>query len=236
MGEGEARRVVGVSEKVFGVGREKRRLLQFYWVKPMNDAAEECFRRSSERTFISSDTLSNTIQRSKTLKGHYGGHIDQARVHSRKCGSQATPTGVADAGSILCVQKHNPLNKERNHNVERGCSYRALGLHLSIEDHQFHVTSGSRSVSFDIPGGCLVVSEWSGGDLEMVTGEAIFEPNEDAEPSYLIEFMCSPLSLNVEPVDPSEKKIISLMDQLLIILSLTLLHLFWTWISSVFAS
>ncbi|KAK1284136.1 hypothetical protein QJS10_CPB21g01568 [Acorus calamus] len=205
----------------------------------MNDAAAECFREIVREDFhFFRDTMEGISTKLESIAENVGQILSQHMTLKKPSDAD----GVANAGSILCVQKHNSLNKERNHNVERGCSYRALGLHLATEDLQFRVTSGSRSVSFDVPGGCLVITvgeqlqEWSGGDLEMVTGEAIFEPNEDAKPSYLIEFMCSPSSLNVEPVNPSEKKIISLMDQLLIILSLTFLHLFWTWISSVFAS
>lgn len=78
----------------------------------------------------------------------------------------------------------------------------------------------------------FIDQEWSNGDLEFVIGEPMFEPGIDADPSFTLEFMCSP-PLNRELGRAT--KTISLMDQLLIALISLSLYSILTYIFSIFA-
>lgn len=68
--------------------------------------------------------------------------------------------------------------------------------------------------------------------MEFVIGEPMFEPGIDADPSFTLEFMCSP-PLNRELGRAT--KTISLIDQLLIALISLSLYSILTYIFSILA-
>ncbi|KAJ8649775.1 hypothetical protein MRB53_002798 [Persea americana] len=161
--------------------------------------------------------------------------------HIRKTHQKKVP----ETESVLCLHKYSHKKLEEGNSsfemqVEKDdqecCTSHALSLHLCCEDLQFRICSQKASVSFNVVAGAIVITvgeqlqEWSHGDLEFVIGEPVFEPGIDADPSFTLEFMCSPPSLNHKLSHVT--KTISLVDQMLIALITLFLYSILTYISS----
>ncbi|XP_058075311.1 uncharacterized protein LOC131223817 [Magnolia sinica] len=151
---------------------------------------------------------------------------------------------IEERESVLCIHKYNSNDVRDGSPLLDGQSEivedlpHALILHLSNSDLEFRVQSRNPSFSFSATAGAIIVTvgghlqEWSQGEFKSVIGEPIFEPSIDANPSFSIEFASSPSSINHKLVHVA--KTLSLMDQMLITLAITILYICFTYVYTKF--
>ncbi|GAB2300769.1 hypothetical protein Dimus_034805 [Dionaea muscipula] len=129
--------------------------------------------------------------------------------------------------SIISLYRYNDMNPSLLVSSEdnRESYDHALSLHLAMERGEFYVQTEKGPLSFTTDPETIVVTigdqlrEWSSRDFKSVKGELIFDPYlHEMEASYSIELKCSPLNLNFGYGKKVNKKIISLADQVLIVL------------------
>ncbi|KAK7294845.1 hypothetical protein RJT34_17742 [Clitoria ternatea] len=115
----------------------------------------------------------------------------------------------------------------------------ALRFYLPMERCIFYVQTERGPLSFDAGPENIVVTVgkqlevWSDGAFKFVPGEMIFMPSfQSSHASFSIELMCSAASSNQNQNLDNSDKIISLTDQILIVLCLAFLYKFLYFIFS----
>ncbi|GMY34355.1 1-aminocyclopropane-1-carboxylate oxidase [Fagus crenata] len=150
-----------------------------------------------------------------------------------------------EVGSVCCLYKHSRnVPADRWYDVIRmmirGTDYsHALCLHLCEGSSEFHVYSKKGWVSFSPDKDALIISVGdqiqasSGGHHKHVIGRPIYE--DEKEDTISMAFLCSPPSTNTTSYSKTNKgKTISLGQQALLALILTLIYQFFVYICKKF--
>ncbi|CAL9177050.1 unnamed protein product [Musa hybrid cultivar] len=206
---------------------------EFYWYRSRSPEMEQLLQRTwpdSYRTLR--ERMENVAARLETVAECI------ANILSKHFVSQ-TPSRVGEIHSILCLRKyesHHSRSNMREFSDAKSLSSHALSLHISGDDHEFCIRCPEGSAIFEMSAGDIVVTigkplqEWSNGELKIASGEPLFQPTDNPFPSFTLEYMCSPLVLSHEPEHGT--KTISLIDQLLIVLVLSLIYSLWSCVFS----
>ncbi|XP_010922721.1 uncharacterized protein [Elaeis guineensis] len=242
----EVRAAIEAGGAVFGVPGELGRCLgrrdgigeEFYWMRPISSEDEKVleealrdtyrtFREKMENVAVKMEMVAESI--SKVLSEHF---------KNQRCSME-----IASNPSILCLRKYDyndiQANQSENSHAKSLHSH-ALSLHISDDDHKFWIRSPGSSACFELPAGSMLVTtgrklqEWSNGEFKSATVEKLFDLSDDPNPSFSLEFMCTPLVLCHEPYHEIKK--VSIVDQLLIVLLLFFFYNLWTWISFKFTN
>ncbi|KAG1338136.1 hypothetical protein COCNU_04G004420 [Cocos nucifera] len=242
----DVRAAIEAGGGVFGVPGELGRWLgrrggigeEFYLMRPMSSEDDKVlekalretyrtFREKMENVAVKMEMVAESI--SKVLSEH---------LKNQRCSME-----IASNPSILCLRKYgcNDIQANQSENSHaKSLHSHALSLHISDDNHKFWIRSPGGSACFELPAGSILVTigrklqEWSNGEFKSATGETLLDLSADPNPSFSLEFMCTPLVLRHEPYHEIKK--VSIVDQLLIMLLLFLFCNLWIWISFKFTN
>uniref|UniRef100_A0A1D1ZDD0 Beta-amylase 1, chloroplastic n=1 Tax=Anthurium amnicola TaxID=1678845 RepID=A0A1D1ZDD0_9ARAE len=248
--EGEVRAAMEAAEGVFRVAGDGRGALgryfrrrggareEFLWFRPASPAEEAALLRvcpGSYSTFR--ERLENMCTKLERIAESIGEilSVSMEFPHNEARAEKIPP-------AVLCSRKYsfhhfgNPSSSvNAGEEAAMASPPHALSLHLLGDNREFVILSEEGSVPFPVPSGSIVVTlnkdyfqEMRNDEFKGVDGEPIFELSSALGPSFSLEYMCSPTSLFHR--SEHSMKTVSLLDQLLTALVLTLLHKLWVWI------
>lgn len=236
LGGEELRSAIEVGRKVFLIGEEKRKGMmkerfghgeggeeEFYWTRNMGsdaglaeawpDTEEDgyrIFRETMQNVFTRLEVVSESVY--KILSENIGEHSKLRNLHKTQ--------------SVLCLRKYN--NSQHSKTGSSKCYQSHILSLLAGDCHKWCLRSQEGSYSFTLPAGFVLITiskpfqEQCDGELKSYTGEIHPECSNDQPDPLLLEFMFSPPAIYQEPEHIS--RIISLVDQLLVMLSFALLY------------
>lgn len=234
----EVRAAIEAGGGVFGASGELGRWLgqrngtgdEFYWRQSMRSEDERVLQAALPGTYWTFREKMENITAKMEMVAESISKVLSEHIKSQRCSME-----IADNPSILCLRKYNTNDIQANRNENspaKSLHSHALNLHISGDDHEFWIRSPGGSACFNMPAGSILVTlgrqlqEWSNGEFKSATGEMLFEPSDDPNPSFSLEFMCTPLILRHE-LDHEIKKV-SIVDQLLIMVLIFFFYNFWT--------
>ncbi|CAL5192448.1 unnamed protein product [Lathyrus oleraceus] len=169
--------------------------------------------------------------------------VEQVILALKQDASQDFKERIQETESVVCLCRYPhdsaPKRNERVSDKTKGvlCEH-ALRFYLPMEHCIFYVQTERGPLSFDAGPEHIVVivgkqlEEWSNGVFKCVPGEMIFMPSfHSSNASFSVELTCL-ASSNLNQILYNFDKIISLNDQILIVLCLVFLYKFLYFIFS----
>ncbi|XP_054781659.1 uncharacterized protein LOC129288879 [Prosopis cineraria] len=224
------------SVKEFGAFRIKGHGITAQELAKMEEEAQEAAAPNAGRVIPCVHCRQGTLQfiasKSFGLHSHPNFWIPMGRVASRLDSiveqvSAALQQLKQDTESVisLCRHPHGNVSESDDTDDERWCDY-ALRFYLPLQQCIFYVQSGRGPLSFDAGPDTIVVTvgrqlqEWSCGQIKSVAAEMIFMSGFQSKQAALSVELKLFRSLN------KSHKMLSLSDQILILLCLSFLYNF----------
>ncbi|XP_072997090.1 uncharacterized protein [Typha latifolia] len=240
----ELRSAIEVGGGVFGIPEERKREMgrcfgrrdgiseRFFWCRMASSETHRSYRVLEEAlpdTYqILRENMENIAVKMETVAECI------ATILSKNVKKQSHSMPFNKATSILCLTKYDSGNLQGNQSkfdaADTPQSY-ALTLHLSGCDEEFCLRTPECSTSFKVSAGSTLVTigkqfqDWSNGELKNAMGEMLINMARKSTPLITMEFFYSTESLYHE-LD-NEKKTVSLLYQLLIVVVLLTFYRIW---------